>query len=357
MNTGREPAHLQLIERIFAERKAWDQVERRLALYPSIRAHFPLDLLRRMHGRLPFGVHYMAWRLGVWRTEEQFGLIDRLLSHSAAIPGWEGEISLLSSSDFGTFWSLMWQMQVARFLADKGEVRWLGGKGPDLCVVVSGVETAVECYCYRKKFEVLDFAHDLARQLDDDLRLDHNLAMPIAFEGDKRDFLDRLFRPLLDPRRLEEAKSKARERWPVDLPLPPGTKNLFFYVEGPGDSEFMPSLERGRVGEPETYLKVALTEAISAKAGANRLRHHHNNVVAINMLPSPDFFISADSQRHLGITEPAIALPIDTHLATISYCGIDNERATFRFGCANGLSHPGIMLFGLDGPPDAHRSL
>lgn len=340
-----KPAHFELVDRVFEQREAWARIEARLHRHLTIARHFPLAMLREHQGRGPYGVHYMAWRLGVWETEQRFEVLEELIDHAAALPGWAGEASLMTSAEFGQYWGLVWQLQVARFLSERcSEVQWLGGNGPDLRATTGGREVHVECYSYQKRFGPVEFVRDVLSRVDPAIRVEHNLCVPIAYAGTTSAFLDDFLRPFLDGSLLAQAKERAATRWPVDLPLPEGTSNLRVSVEGEDMGAFWPMSAWGTSGPPERYLEVAMREVTAAKAGKNRLDESANNVVAINVL-STDFQSSLDRQIELGLTIPEPRLPSDIQMATVSTCGIDAPRATFRLGFTSRIDHPGLQLF------------
>ncbi len=148
-------AHAILVDRILDERDGWGRIEERLQKYPAIGTYLPIEMLREYHGRPPHRVHWLAWRLATWKSEENFEVFDALLRVAAALPGWEKEAQLLTSTDCGTYWSLLWQMQVAALLVGRGaDVRWLGAGAPDLRVAHQREEFFVECFSYQKRFAV-----------------------------------------------------------------------------------------------------------------------------------------------------------------------------------------------------------
>jgi hypothetical protein len=338
-------AHFELVDSIFAQREARARVERRLQQYSAIDRHFPIAMLRECHGRPPYGVHYMAWRLGVWEGEPQFEVLDELLAHAASLPGWDGEQSLLTSAEFGQFWGLVWQLQVARLLSECcSAVAWIGGNGPDLRATVDGHVVHVECYSHQKWLGPVGFLSDVLSRIDPAIRVEHDLWMPVRFPGDVAAFLDAALRPFLDRRELDEAKQRAATTWPVDLALPAGTENLRLSVWGEDMSKYTPSLDR--CGAPERYLAAMLEEAAKAKAGKNRLAEFPNNVVAINSL-NEDFQASLDRHVEMGLPLPQPEIPEDIHLVTFSTCGIDEPRARIRHGFAECAEHPGLRILGL----------
>ncbi len=122
-------------------------MRRRLERYPAIRSAFPESTLKESSDKPPFYCHYMAWRLGTWNTESHFANLESLLWQAKELQNWECEHSLLTNGDYGTFWSLVWQMQVAARLREVGDdVRWSEPSGgPDLSVRIHDKRWFVEC--------------------------------------------------------------------------------------------------------------------------------------------------------------------------------------------------------------------
>ena len=108
-----EPAQKRFVDSLIS----WDLVRRRLDRYPAIRSAFPLDLLAQRRESEPYFCHYMAWRLGTWTNESVMSRLDDLLEAASRLPNWSSERGLLESAEFGDFWSLLWQLQVAEYLA------------------------------------------------------------------------------------------------------------------------------------------------------------------------------------------------------------------------------------------------
>ena len=132
----------------------WNRVRRRLERYPAIRSAFPESTLKESSDKPPFYCHYMAWRLGTWDTESHFANLESLLGQAKKLKNWEYEHSLLTNGAFGTFWSLVWQMQVAARLREVGDgVRWSEPSGgPDLSVRIRDERWFVECYSIQKSY-------------------------------------------------------------------------------------------------------------------------------------------------------------------------------------------------------------
>ena len=170
-----KPAQREFVHRLID----WKRVRCRLQRYPAIRRAFPLTTLEQRSESPPYYCHYMSWRLGTWENESRFRRLEDLLGCTEALPNWEHEKrSLVSSTDFAEFWSLVWQLQVAEHLCKVGtDVRW-AESGPDLSVKVGAERWYVECYTPRKSFGLLRFIEELLRKLDSDIRISYDLCLP-----------------------------------------------------------------------------------------------------------------------------------------------------------------------------------
>jgi hypothetical protein len=61
----------------------WGLVETRLTKYPAIAANFRSEIMNpNYREKGPYYCHYMAWRLGAWKTESRFTRINNLLAYA-----------------------------------------------------------------------------------------------------------------------------------------------------------------------------------------------------------------------------------------------------------------------------------
>ena len=208
-----EPAQKRLVDSLIS----WDLVSRRLDRYPAIRSAFPLELLCRRRESEPYFCHYMAWRLGTWTNESVVSRLDDLLEHGSALPNWSSERGLLESAEFGDFWSLVWQLQVAEYLAEVGEDAQWNASGPDLSATVDGRRLFVECYSYHKSFGLELFLEELLSHLGTDVHLQHDFFMPFSLPANNKrsEFLNGTLSPFSDHGSIQEFRSKALSRYPV----------------------------------------------------------------------------------------------------------------------------------------------
>lgn len=242
----------------------WERVRSRLSLYPAIAKHFPEEVLRDCADRPPYYCHYMTWRLGTHGDERYLQNFERMLSGAAQLENWPEEFqSWQQRYDFGEYWSLLWQMQVAHFFHARGASLAWNPKGPDLTVEVSEGRFFVECYSYRKSYSIEDFVWELLRRVHPHIRVEHRAYLPFSLpkNADTANFLDELLRPFLDPGFLRHALSAADECWPHLLPVPQAAKNFFVYVEG-DINVYDPGVLPNYTGDPESFLKLCLSEAV-----------------------------------------------------------------------------------------------
>lgn len=313
----------------------WDCVEYRLKRYPAIGRTFPLTVLKKYEEKKPYYCHYMAWRLGTWCDESSLQRLEELLCCAEALDHWDREKeSLVKSTDFGTFWSLVWQLQVAEYLCGIGtEVSWTKS-GPDLTAAVGGERWFVECYTYHKSFGLFLFLEELLLKIDKSIRTSYDLWRQFSLpkeEPDQTPFLDTILSPFLEPSYLTTKKEEAKRRYPVLLYEDPNSSSsLRVSVEGDASGEYFP-LDK-KLGNEEAYLEVALREAVKAKQGKNRLAEHHPNLVATNYALSVDYQLAKSSSSSFLDSGPNI------DVLTVSAVGID-ERLTRKKLAVKGINN------------------
>lgn len=319
-NDGTEPAQRELVHWLID----WNRIRSRHERYPAIRQAFPLETMKKGCERPPYYCHYMAWRLGTWTDESLFQRLEELLSCADTIANWETERSLISDSDFSTFWSLVWQLQVAEYLHGIGEDVCWAKSGPDLSVLVGHKCWYVECYTYQKSFALLNFLEELLERIDPAIRIKHNRCLPFSLPNgrDRERFLHEVLAPFLDPVCLAKHKTDAEQEYPVILYKYPDS-SLHVYVKGSDADAYIPGRIPNEVGDPKSYLEIALREAVRAKRNSNDLARHHPNLVAVNYLLSTDYQLAESSRRTSALAE------IDSNIdvLTVSAVGID-ERLT-----------------------------
>jgi hypothetical protein len=323
----------------------WELIDRRLSEYPAIGRAFDLDTLMGGSEKPPYYCHYMAWRLGTWESASLFARLEELLLHAESLPNWKYERPLLVSPDFADFWSLVWQLQVAEYLATIGsEVRWAKA-GPDLSVVVSGERWFVECYAPRKSFGLLQFLEDLFERIDPAICIDYDLCMSFQLPNDSErvEFLGSVIAPFLTPAFLTEAKKAATKQYPVVLYEHPSS-SLRVYINGDDINAHTSGVVPNTVGSPEGYIKVALREAANAKRKSNSLDRHRPNLVAVNFLLSRDYQLATSLRR---TTRRPLNLEVDPAIdaLAVSVVGIDKRLTKESLEVVHG-SHAGLDRIG-----------
>jgi hypothetical protein len=269
-----------------------------------------------------FYCHYMAFRLGAFNNERIFQRIEQLLLVAEKLDGWCNESASLSNGDYGTFWALIWQLQVAEHFCKQGAtVRWMGN-GPDLRVDNDDGCMFVECYTFRKSFDKICFLQDLLTALDSQgrLRITYDLCLPMSLQPEQ---FDHLMQPFVDETAIVRFESDAEQRYPVIVSQLEET-SIAVLFEGNDVSAYDPSVFPKSVGSPALYFGVALKEMLNAKKGSNNsLSQHRPNRVFVNALLSADFQFSNSSQQ---VTEPyEVTLPAEIDAVSLTILGIDEE--------------------------------
>ena len=322
-----DTAQRQLVRKVID----WEAVERRLQRFPAIGRAFSVDLLKSGEETPPYYCHYMAWRLGTWSNESLFARLDGLLDGARELPDWPAERPLLESADFSDFWSLVWQLQVAEYLRGIGtDVRW-AASGPDLSVRVESERWFVECYAYRKSFGLMLFLEEVLARLDPSIRVAYNVCTPFSLPTDRErsGFLHSMLSPFLDPRFVDDARSRSTHQYPVVLGR--HDSGLIVYMEGPDPEAYVPGIAPHQTGDSEKYLEVALNEAIRAKRNANSLGTHRPNLVAVNYALSVDAQLALNRADDLDLSLPVVELGPNIDALAIATVGIDERLAQCGF--------------------------
>ncbi|MDQ6988146.1 MAG: hypothetical protein Q9M25_10120 [Mariprofundaceae bacterium] len=320
-----KPAQQVLVERFLD----WPRVEKRLEKFPHIKSCFPMEVLKNGINKPPYYCHYMAWRLGTWsdNCDNLFELFDKLLGIASELDNWKREFSSLQvSCDYAEFWSLLWQLQVASFFAQQGHVSW-NPTGPDITVKIGDNTFYVECYTYRKSFAMENFIEELMRRIDGNICVRHQGNLPFKLPSDnaRKPFLDKLFRPFLDPVFIENKQQEAQNSWPVYFPIPPDTENFCVYLEGPTDAY---TYKSNAAGDSRNYLEDAIKKGVDAKRNSNGLKSHRPNILAINYLLSVDYQASCYRHEDMGEELPSAAFAKTLDAVLLSSCGINCELSS-----------------------------
>lgn len=279
----------------------------------------------------PFYCHYLAIRLGTWRDESLFQFFDCLIQHGKSLPGWKGKGSQVASLDYGEFFGLIWELQVARSLSGLqgvSQVEWFDNNGgPDLKVTTGKAgEFYVECTTYRKSFALALFIEDMLRLIDEHLTIDHIPCITFKLPNDlgkQECLLNQIFDPLLDDQYLNRIRQEANQAYPVHTYR---NETINLYIELEGNGVYSPDRVNAS-GRPEDYLRISINESIANKAGSRQLGRAGNmpNLLAVNYLLSADFQMAISRQRDLGQDIP---WPDQSNMQNIDAlalfaCGID----------------------------------
>jgi hypothetical protein len=336
-----KPAHQVIVERNLC----WERVRDRLNRFEHIGKQFDIDELRKCSQSPPYYCHYMAWRLGTWHSDHLFENTDRLLDIGSALPNWKVERSILKNSEYSEYWSLLWQLQVAKTFAERGAApAW--NKRPDLVCKHDGATFYVECTSFRKSFGIREYMADLFSYIDSNIKVDHTWWLPFKLPQGKETntFLDELFRPYLDRDFLLPLRRKAAMEYPVMLPVPSGAQNLRLLLEGRDVAAYRAG--ENAQGDPDNSLDIMIKEAVNNKLGKNNLSLRRPNALAVSFLVSPD--VSIALERRTGLTnqlpEPNLGTELDAVL--YSWCGIDEELDDHSVHVfVRDASHPLTQMF------------
>ena len=311
----------------------WERIDQRRERFPAIRDAFSMEVLRAAEETPPYYCHYMAWRLGTWSVESEGCLanLDNLLASAAEIPNWENEESVLKNGEYATYWSLLWQLQVAAKLRAVGRnVTWAGPDGgPDLAGEVDGERWHVECHVPRKSYFLLQFLQEcLSKILDLSVQEDYphfaRMSLP-----EPSQFLDDKFEPYCDASRREAASEKCvtivyEDQCSVEV------------VEEEWDTNESDDTVDGRRrplvrwGSPEQHVTAMLKGAVSSKGESNSLGDHRPNVLAVNLL-----LTNAEAAEYHDRGENMIAgcapdLPDALDVLAVANCGIGARVPNLR---------------------------
>jgi hypothetical protein len=302
----------------------WERVEQRLAENGAIARAFPIDMLRARCTEPPFFCHYAAWRLGTWTDASLIARFEALLSVAEGLPNWSKEHGLLQGGHFADFWSLYWQLQVAEFLTLRNLPTSWNGTGPDLRVDTALGEAFVECFVFRKSFGIEAYVEELLQMCCSNASIIRNSYLPfsVATEAQMSEELSRLLLPFVDEQDLSEKQVLAAERYPLVLSHGQHA-SMRIVLEGPDVAAYDPSIGSTDSGDPAEHLRIALGEAVRAKAGKNSLKAHRPNLVLVSLLLSRDAQGALHRRVSLGHELPEVQIPSDIDAVAFSVVGID----------------------------------
>lgn len=349
MDLSGRPAQQQLVSSLLD----WGLVQKRLARYPAIAESFPTERLKKRELKAPYFCHYMAWPLGTWQSEELFQRLDQLLEYAQSLPNWARERGILSDGEFGAFYALVWQLQVAELLGQIGSnVQW-NGSGPDLQVTVDGRRLFVECYTYRKSFSDEIYLEEVLSKLGRGFRVDRQLFRPFSLSSDKSAEFSRLLSPLLNNCERARLLREAESCYPLVVSTSTDRK-VTVYVEGESPEAYTPGVLPQAHGCPDSYLDVALKEGLSAKAKSNDLAGHRPNLVLVN------YALSRDVQVAPSLSRTALSLTLEADLGdgldavVFSTAGIDAvlTPSALQLAYLGSADHPLVaFIHGLNSKP------
>jgi hypothetical protein len=326
---------------------SWERVEARREKYPSLGRCFSTQLLKKASP--PYFCHPMAWRLGAWHDEADLAYLDRLFATGANTPGWlSASKSLRGSCDFAEFWSLVWELQVAEMFRSRGApVAWMRS-GPDLMVTVSEETFFVECTALRGPFAMLEFIEEVLHHIDPSFCVEwaKYLEVIVPEDNERTGFLDELLAPFVDSDWVKAQQAAARKAYAIHLPVPASAKNLYLTLETDQESSQCVPMPL-RHGDPDTYLKSAVADAVKKKREENSLKASRPNLVAINLLLGNQFEQAVSFLQARGMPVPTPDFGEEFDAVLLASLGIDGRFACRKLWCKS-TTHPARRLLGVD---------
>lgn len=310
---------------------SWDLIEERLLRYPAIRAHFSKHLKRRPSA--PYHCHPMAWRLGTWSSEGVFARLDDLLRSAASLPGWSGERGLFSDRQYGSFWALLWQLQVAEWLVDRDLAPRWQNPGPDLQCSIGGQVVSLECYSSIGAYGAVLFLEELLAHLDERIELRYEPDRVLSSHPME---VTRLFESVLaavDASRFHATEEVERGGWPVVLFSTPQPETLRVQLRGDDMERYNPRLDPQPGTNLEAHYANVLQAAFRAKAGKNALRSCRPNVVMINLAVQEEFQVATHILPSLGKLTREFDIPGDIDGIVWAITGIDDRLRVLSERC------------------------
>jgi hypothetical protein len=306
----------------------WNRVEARLRIYPHIRRVFDIDFLKTHSESPPCYSHYLAWRLGIWNREDIFRHLDHLLEVAISLPGWGDSKCTNYSPEYENFFSLLWELQIAKFLATQSglSIEWLP-EGPDFRVIVDNQPFYVECFVYRKSFGIELFIEDLLMRMHNSIKVKHASCMVFSLPHNQNlpQFLEELLSPFLNDKYLVELVESGRQKWPVVIPVPENAQNFYVYINGEESRDFdIETPVPFSTGDMEAYLAHSIREAVNNKRNSNKLTQHRPNILAINFLLSQDYQQAVEHSSYVGQTLPRADYGSEFDGFIFAACGIDS---------------------------------
>ncbi len=301
-------------------------MERRLLRYEAIGRAFSVDMLKSRRECPPYYCHYLAWRLGAYENDDLFQRLEELFSCAIQLPNWEVEKkSLINTAEIADFWAVLWQLQVAELLCKVGtDVCWskpvAGKRSPDITVVIGSHRWYIECYTYRKSFDLLVFLEEVLRIIDPQINVDYDKCLPLRLpkNNERCAFVDEVLSRVVDPNLLSKARRRAKTEWPQVL-YNDRNSSLRIHLEHEDIDSYCPS--SNSVGSPRSYLETVLREAVDNKKNSNGLGSHRPNCLAVNYVLSRDYQLARSLRDWGAIRTPELGPHLDA--LAVGAVGID----------------------------------
>lgn len=333
----------EVLSKAIALRCSKSAYSARLAQYPFLAELAPTDLDGIVNDTPPWFCHGLGIRLALWGNGSAFSRFEKAIDATRYLPNfdreWRSHWGSQALVDYERYFHLLWMLQCAEDLADKGlSIEFAGGSiaAPDLVVKVPKVgEFFVECYVYSKWWFLENFLNEIIAPFGEDLRLGRTFNVPMSgfsSVGDKVDFMEGFMSVINNEMTLSNARHAAKKSWPIELHSDRGIRLV---VESDDLSCYTPQINAH--GDPSRSMKNFLSEIVRAKSTSNNLSIFRPNLLMVNCL-------GADLQ--MGYDYPVKPDLSDLELESIDAllvcsCGIDSSPSQQSWLLHTGLeSHP-----------------
>jgi hypothetical protein len=269
----------------------------------------------------------LSLRLALYRNDALLNNFEELIQLASQVPGSKNEFKKWQGRPYDSYFSLLWQLQVAQFLHASGATLEWNGSGPDLKITYREREFFAECYVHNKRLGMESFIMDILSHIDGNLQLtrQHNLAHRQSLQ-DETCILESLLGPLSDAGHMQSCRQKAEIERPVEVSRWPTRTSAdevpLMRVVLEGSGEYIPGMNAH--GDPAKTLEAWLKESANAKKDSNNLKDHRPNVVFIQCL-SIDHASAFDILNKSPIWITDVPMPNNLDMIVWSVCGIDSR--------------------------------
>lgn len=317
----------ELLSRAISLRCSESSYGTRLLRYPQLAELAPAHVGNIVNDSQPWFCHGLGIRLALWRREAAFLRFERAITFAKSLKNfeleWRNNWGSQSLVDYERYFHLLWMLQCAEDLADKGlsvEFTASNMASPDLTVKSpKDGQFFVESYVYSKWWFLENFLNEIMAPFGEDLRIERNFNLPfLGFSSirDKTEFIEGFMRAINDETRLSDGRCAAKISWPVELHEDRGIRLV---VESDNSASYIPRINRH--GNPSDSMRIFISEIIRAKKLSNNLQKFKPNLLMVNCL-GPDFQFGYDYPIKPDLGDLDFG-PIDALL--VCSCGIDSS--------------------------------